>query len=358
MNEKNAKVTWYIDVVLAVDIKRLLLHLSLVGLFCCCKWKPNIHRILYMGYCFCDNCTFLHIHFCIHTLSGAVLLQELVDSNIEQERSDLNLRQMSNQMQQVLRGVGDFRQLSSKSWLCSVRAEYKGFLLRLHDLSRETSEALLLLGGFLIDAAREQNVPAESMHQRADRCHFLALLVHPGSHRYKTWMPWSTSLWFCQQIYQTRRSLKKHEDPTAQKRAFVKFCRMLQTEMFFFSLPFPVRKTVETGMCGYMWTSSSKTSVSGELTTSSASWGTLTACSMSNVSASSWLRVKSESGISTLPLVCVFEVTINYFSLLFELLLWRTTLSAKYSASSALVWISERKSFREIFWIKVVPFTW
>ena len=47
-----------------------------------------------MGYCFCDNC--------IHTLSGAVLPQELVDSNIEQERSDLNLRQMSNQMQQVL----------------------------------------------------------------------------------------------------------------------------------------------------------------------------------------------------------------------------------------------------------------
>jgi len=48
---------------------------------------------------------------------------------------------------------------------------------------------------------------------------------------------------------------------------------MLQTEMFLFSLPFPVRKTVKTGKCGYMWTSSSKTSVSGELTTSFASWG-------------------------------------------------------------------------------------
>jgi len=57
------------------------------------------------------------------TLSGAVLSQELVDLNIEQERSDLNLRQMSNQMQQVLEGVGDFHQLSFKSWLCSVRAE-------------------------------------------------------------------------------------------------------------------------------------------------------------------------------------------------------------------------------------------
>ena len=97
--------------------------------------QNSVHGIL-----FCDNCAFLHIHFCIHTLSGAVLPQELVDSNIERERSDLNLRQMSKQMQQVLEGVGDFYQLSSKSWLCSVRAEYvspvnqklvEGFLFRL-----------------------------------------------------------------------------------------------------------------------------------------------------------------------------------------------------------------------------------
>ena len=72
-------------------------------------------------------------------------------------------------MQQALGGVGD--QLSSKSWLCSVRAEYlspvnqtlvEGFLLRLHDLSRGTSEALLLLCGFLIDTARKQNVRASA----------------------------------------------------------------------------------------------------------------------------------------------------------------------------------------------------
>jgi len=29
-----------------------------------------------MGYCHCDNCSFLHIHFCIPTLSGAVLPQK------------------------------------------------------------------------------------------------------------------------------------------------------------------------------------------------------------------------------------------------------------------------------------------
>jgi len=29
--------------------------------------KTQIHKILYMEYCFCDNCTFLHIHFYIHT---------------------------------------------------------------------------------------------------------------------------------------------------------------------------------------------------------------------------------------------------------------------------------------------------
>ena len=85
---------------------------------------------------------------------------------------------------------------------------------------------------------------------------------------------------------------------------------------------------------------------------------TLTACSMSNMCASSWLRVRSKSGIATLPLECVREITINFYNLLFELLLWRTTLSAKYSVSSALVRTSERKSFREIFWIKVVCFTW
>jgi len=61
-----------------------------------------------MGYCFCDNCTFLHIHCCICTLPGTALPRELVDSNIKQEIIDLNLRQMSNQMQQVLGGVGDF----------------------------------------------------------------------------------------------------------------------------------------------------------------------------------------------------------------------------------------------------------
>ena len=77
-----------------------------------------------MGYCFFDNYTFLHIHFRIRTLSGALLPQELVDSNIEQERNDLNLRQISNQMQQVLGGVDDFHQLSSKSWLCNVHGVY------------------------------------------------------------------------------------------------------------------------------------------------------------------------------------------------------------------------------------------
>jgi len=153
--------------------------------------QNSVHGILF----FFDNYTFLHIHFRIRTLSGALLPQELVDSNIEQERNDLNLRQISNQMQQVLGGVDDFRQLSSKSWLCNVHGVYvspvnqklvEGFLLRLHDLTRGTNEALLLLCGYSIDTAHKQNVPAESMHQRGGRCHFLALLVHTGSHRHKT----------------------------------------------------------------------------------------------------------------------------------------------------------------------------
>ena len=99
-------------------------------------------------------------------------------------------------------------------------------------------------------------------------------------------------------------------------------------------------------------------SVSGELTTSSASLRTVRACSETKVSAYSWLWVRSEYGISTLPLVCVPEVTISFFSLLLELLLWHTTLSAKYSISYLLVRISDKKSFREIFWIEVLSFTW
>ena len=105
--------------------QRMFKPLVLIAAYCCfatpsmstpamstpATWCHDVHSCDFRAP---DNCTFQHIHFCIHTLSGAVLPQELVDSNIEQERSDLNLRQMSNQMQQVLGGVGDFHQLSSK----------------------------------------------------------------------------------------------------------------------------------------------------------------------------------------------------------------------------------------------------
>ena len=45
------------------------------------------------------------------------------------------------------------------------------------------------------------------------------------------------------------------------------------TDMFLFVGPFPVKKVVDIGKLGYMWTSNNKTSVSGELTTSSVSLG-------------------------------------------------------------------------------------
>jgi len=94
-----------------------------------------------MGYCLCDNYTFVHIHFCICTLSGTALPQELVHSNIEQERSDLNhgcvvcATNMQVHVNQKL---------------------MEGFLFRLHDLSRRASEARLLLCGFVIDTAHIQ----------------------------------------------------------------------------------------------------------------------------------------------------------------------------------------------------------
>ena len=93
----------------------------------CYTLYEQVNKQIYITWdiVFFDNYTFLHVHFCIRNLSGAVLPQELVYSNIEQERSDLNLRQMSNQMQQVLGSdVGDFHQLSSKEWLCIVWTPY------------------------------------------------------------------------------------------------------------------------------------------------------------------------------------------------------------------------------------------
>jgi hypothetical protein len=76
-------------------------HLFMVGLFCCSKWTPNIHKRLYMSYCFCDNYTFPQSYVCIFTSSSKELPLELVHFNIEHERSDLKLHQMSNQMQQT-----------------------------------------------------------------------------------------------------------------------------------------------------------------------------------------------------------------------------------------------------------------
>ena len=82
-----------------------------------------------------------------------------------------------------------------------------------------------------------------------------------------------------------------------------------------------MKKVVDIGKFGYMWTSNNKTSVSGELTTSSRSLGTFRACSISKVSSSSWLCEGSVSGISTFPFVCVPDVTFGLFKLLLEFLL-------------------------------------
>jgi len=42
----NEKVTRCIGVALTTDVNRLHTpHLSLIGLLCCCKWKPNIHKL-------------------------------------------------------------------------------------------------------------------------------------------------------------------------------------------------------------------------------------------------------------------------------------------------------------------------
>ena len=101
-------------------------------------------------------------------------------SSSELVRSDLKLYQMSNQMQLVLGGMGEFYKLFSKSWLCNVPDEcvipvnqrlVGGFLLRLHDSSRGTNGVHSLLCGILIDTKHRQTVLTESMRQRVDQCH-------------------------------------------------------------------------------------------------------------------------------------------------------------------------------------------
>lgn len=57
-----------------------------------------------------------------------------------------------------------------------------------------------------------------------------------------------------------------------------------------------------------------------------------------------WLLVRNESGISILLFVCS-TCHHQFFILSLEILLWRTTLSAKYSVSSPFVQASVRRSF-------------
>jgi len=85
---KYKKVTWCIGVVLAMSSHSSFIPGWLVLLLQVKTQHPQTS--VYMGYCLCDNYTFADTHFCICTLSGTVLPQELVDSNVEQERSDLN----------------------------------------------------------------------------------------------------------------------------------------------------------------------------------------------------------------------------------------------------------------------------
>ena len=98
-------------------------------------------------------------------------------SSSELMRSDLKLYQMSNQMQLVLGGMGEFYKLFSKSWLynvpdeCVIPVSQKlvgGFLLRLHNTSTGTNAVHSLLCEILIDTKHRQNVLAESMRQRVD----------------------------------------------------------------------------------------------------------------------------------------------------------------------------------------------
>jgi len=129
-------------------------HLSPVGLFCCCKWKPNIHKRLYMGYCLCDNYTYLRSHPLLH----------------------LHFIRYS-----TASGAGGFKHRTGEKWLepwlCSVCEEYaspvnqklmEGFLLRLHDFSRGASEAHLLLCGFVMDNTAHIQMRRQINHPRRD----------------------------------------------------------------------------------------------------------------------------------------------------------------------------------------------
>ena len=72
------------------------------------------------------------------------------------------------------------------------------------------------------------------------------------------------------------------------------------------------------------------------------------------VSASTWLCVSKVDGTQVLPLVSVPDVTMNFLNVFVGPLLWPIVFAAWCVVSSASALIFERKSFREIIWIKVV----
>ena len=155
--------------------------------------KPNIHRILYMGYVFATTAPSFTSTFASALYQVQYCLSSWWIQTSNRREVTWTCLKCPNKCSRCWEAWVIFINFPPKSWLCSVHAEYvspvnqklvERFVFRLHDLSRGTSEAILLLCGFLIDTARKQNVPVESMHQTADRCHFLALIVHPGSHRH------------------------------------------------------------------------------------------------------------------------------------------------------------------------------
>ena len=81
--------------------------------------QNSVHGILFFRQLHLPSHPLLHPHFirCIIASGAGGFIHRTGEKWLEPAS-------MSNQMQQVLGGVDDFRQLSSKSWLCNVHGVY------------------------------------------------------------------------------------------------------------------------------------------------------------------------------------------------------------------------------------------
>jgi len=161
--------------------------------------KPNIHRILYMGYVFATTAPSFTSTFASALYQVQYCLSSWWIQTSNRREVTWTCLKCPNKCSRCWEAWVIFINFPPKSWLCSVHAEYvspvnqklvEGFLLRLHDLSRGTSEALLLLCGFFkytkLQISLHCNKAVIDRRLRSQCCHLVLWRMHGKCWHYLT----------------------------------------------------------------------------------------------------------------------------------------------------------------------------